>query len=610
MLFMLHLDMRPKETGLTNEGIERIVNFDWDVSTDEESGDEMEDISTDLVNNLERIVKTEEDAEMDIFENMKADNFERKPTILADNCFEKVDVKTLRWRKKPFIAPNSAWKEDDALNVNVVMKPVEYFFLFFDDQVIDLIRNQTELYGLQKHNMHLKCTEEDIKRYIGVLLYFGVLKLPQFKMGWAKELKLTAITNAMTRQRFEKLKQCLHFNNAEQPKKGDINYDKLHKIRPLLNILKENFSKLPQEEHQSVDEQIIAFKGRSSYKQYLPAKPHKWGLKMFTRAGISGLVYDFTMYVGEGTCPSYGLGLSSDVVLYLAKGLPKDKNFKLYFDNWFTSVSLLISLKEMGIFATRTVRRNRIRNCELLSDAELKKRGRGSYDMKCEINNNIICVKWFDNKSVQLISSCEDYQPTGICKRWSPKDKTYIDVERPAIVASYNRGMGGVDLADMLMELYKINHRSKKWYIRIFYWCLGTSVTNAWLLYRKHFKKINPNQRHISLLKFQMEIAHDLLQCTALLSKKRGRPSNVEKESSIVSIDSTPSSSPLQSKKYTFQPNPPNLLRYDKQEHWVVFGQKGRCRFCKTGTPMSKCIKCKIHLCCNTNKNCFLSYHT
>ena len=51
MLFMLHLDIRPKETGLTNEDIERIVNFDWDVSTDEESGDEMEDISTDLVNN-------------------------------------------------------------------------------------------------------------------------------------------------------------------------------------------------------------------------------------------------------------------------------------------------------------------------------------------------------------------------------------------------------------------------------------------------------------------------------------------------------------------------------------------------------------------------------
>jgi len=135
---------------------------------------------------------------------------------------------------------------------------------------------------------------------------------------------------------------------------------------------------------------------------------------MFTRAGTSGLVYNFTLYVGEGTCPCFGLGISSDVVLYLAKGLPEDKPFKLYFDNWFTSVSLLIALKEMGIFATGTIRKNRISNCQLLSDAELKKRGRGSFDTKYEVNKNLSCVKWFDNKSVQLLSSCEDHQPVGI----------------------------------------------------------------------------------------------------------------------------------------------------------------------------------------------------
>lgn len=123
-----------------------------------------------------------------------------------------------------------------------------------------------------------------------------------------------------------------------------------------------------------------------------------------------------------------------------------------------------------------------------------------------------VCVKWFDNKPVQLIFSCEGDQPVGICKRWSPKEKekAYIDISRPAIVASYNKGMGGVDLADMLMELYKINHRSKKWYIRIFYWCLGTSVTYAWLLYRKQLNLVNPNQKHIPLIKFQSEIAHEL----------------------------------------------------------------------------------------------------
>ncbi|XP_054083710.1 piggyBac transposable element-derived protein 2-like isoform X2 [Zeugodacus cucurbitae] len=605
--------MRPQDKGLSNEDVQRILNFDCDVSTDEESGDEIEDVSAVLEQNLQGIMERGESIEIGLLDNIITEDNEHESCSSEGFCIEKIDSKALKWRSKPFEAPESVWKADVDLEIHDVMMPVEYFSQFFDCRAIDLITQQTDLYGLQELGLELKCTSVEIRRYIGTLLYLGVLKLPQFKMAWSQNIKLTAITDSIPRNRFDKIKQCLHFNdNSKQPKKEDLNYDKLYKIRPLLDIIRENFNKLPQEEHQSVDEQIIAFKGRSTYKQYNPAKPHKWGLKMFTRAGTSGLVYDFTLYVGEGTCQSYGLGLSSDIVLYLAKTIPKHKNFKLYFDNWFTSVSLLIALKEMGIFATGTIRKNRISNCQLLSEAELKKRGRGSYDMKCETNHNIVCVRWFDNKPVQLISSHISHEPVGICKRWNPKEKTHVDVQRPAIVANYNKGMGGVDLADMLMELYKVNHRSRKWYIRIFYWCLGTSVTNAWLLYRKHLNLLHPKQKHIPLIKFQLEIADALLQSTSSavsMQRKRGRPSNAERNDSDTNSPSSSVSS-HNTKKYRFQPNPPETKRYDKTEHWVVFGEKGRCRLCKTGTPMSKCLKCKVHLCCNNNKNCFLSFHT
>ena len=76
-----------------------------------------------------------------------ADHFAPEPITLGYNCFKEVDIKTLRWSKNVFVAPKSEWKEDDALNLKVVMTPVEYFLLFFDNQVIDLIRNQTELYA-------------------------------------------------------------------------------------------------------------------------------------------------------------------------------------------------------------------------------------------------------------------------------------------------------------------------------------------------------------------------------------------------------------------------------------------------------------------------------
>lgn len=159
-------------------------------------------------------------------------------------------------------------------------------------------------------------------------------------------------------------------------------------------------------------------------KQYLPKKLYKWGFKMFTRAGVSGIIYDFAMYVGEGTCPSYGLGISSDIVLHLSKTIPENQNFKLFFDNWFTSVSLMIALKQRGILAVGTIRANRIKNCELKSEKELQKYGRGSSDLKFENVHNLIMCRWYDNKIEQLISNYIGENPMNTCNRWCQKEKS------------------------------------------------------------------------------------------------------------------------------------------------------------------------------------------
>jgi hypothetical protein len=45
--------------------------------------------------------------------------------------------------------------------------------------------------------------------------------------------------------------------------------------------------------------------------------------------------------------------------------------------------------------------------------------------------------------------------------------------------------MGGVDLQDMLVALYRTNIRVKRYYLRIVFHLLVMCV-NAWLLYRRH----------------------------------------------------------------------------------------------------------------------------
>ena len=53
------------------------------------------------------------------------------------------------------------------------------------------------------------------------------------------------------------------------------------------------------EQYNAVDEQIIPNKIKNFIKQYLSKKPHKWGLKVFSRCGSYGIIYKFEIYTGK-----------------------------------------------------------------------------------------------------------------------------------------------------------------------------------------------------------------------------------------------------------------------------------------------------------------------
>ena len=73
----------------------------------------------------------------------------------------------------------------------------------------------------------------------------------------------------------------------------------------------------------SVDETMIPFKGRLSFKQYIRDKPVKHGIKVFVLAdGKYGYIKRIQIYTGKNSTLSQNeLGLSTKVVLDLVKGL-------------------------------------------------------------------------------------------------------------------------------------------------------------------------------------------------------------------------------------------------------------------------------------------------
>ncbi|XP_048064107.1 piggyBac transposable element-derived protein 3-like [Megalobrama amblycephala] len=218
----------------------------------------------------------------------------------------------------------------------------------------------------------------------------------------------------------------------------------------------------------------------------------------------------------------------------------------------------------------------------------------GQVDFRVNQDNNII-VRWFDNKAVNLISSFVGIEPVGNVKRWDRKSKTHIMVPRPAIVEAYNKFMGGVDLLDMLSALYKFSFRSRRWYMYIWWHTVTVAVINAWNLYRRDQKMLDPKMKTMALRRFQALVGTSLT--SAGKAKKVGRP---------LSCPEAAPSAPRKRSSCSVSLD----VRRDAMDHFPTWETRQRCKHC-TNNHFSHvyCEKCKVHLCLNKDRNCFRDYH-
>ena len=72
--------------------------------------------------------------------------------------------------------------------------------------------------------------------------------------------------------------------------------------------------------------------------------------------------------------------------------------------------------------------------------------------------------------------------------------------------------MGGVDLQDQIISLYRISYRSKK-YHRIIFHLFDMAVVNTWLLYRLDAVKLKISEsKQMGLSEFKTQIAFSLMK--------------------------------------------------------------------------------------------------
>lgn len=136
--------------------------------------------------------------------------------------------------------------------------------------------------------------------------------------------RVEPIAKIMPIKRFKKIREAIHANdNSKAPKHGDVNFDKLYKVRPVVDKLNKEFMcQSICSSSQSIDEAMILFKGRSSIKQYMPLKPMKRGYKVWMRAdSCTGYAYQFSIYTGKSDDGQTSVGLGGKVVLSLCEAL-------------------------------------------------------------------------------------------------------------------------------------------------------------------------------------------------------------------------------------------------------------------------------------------------
>ncbi|CAG4938141.1 unnamed protein product [Parnassius apollo] len=333
----------------------------------------------------------------------------------------------------------------------------------------------------------------------------------------------------MSLNKFEKIRKTLYFNdNSKDLPRNNSEHDRIFKIRLVMNSLNEVYSKVTLEEHLCVDEQMCSTKARNTLKRYNPNQPNKWGYKIFVLSDVSGLAYKTEIKTGKENVvlqEEPDLGASSNVVTRLARIIPRHQNFQLCFDNYFTSRRLLEYLAKEGIHSLGTT------------------------------------VAWKDNKILFLASTFAGQKPEADVRRWDKQKSKYATIKRPYVVGEYNRHMGGVDLIDSIMGIYKIRLRSKRWQVRLFYHYLYFTMANAWLLYKRvsKYKKLSASSI-LSSADFRQEVAVTLCKMVT----KSGMSGRRSLETDIQA----------KKRKGPAQYVPPMAVRQDQIGHWPQWSNK------------------------------------
>lgn len=356
--------------------------------------------------------------------------------------------------------------------------------LFLTPEIIDGIVLQTNrearrrIRAWNERNPENQCAEwkpvndKEIVAFMGLCILAGVYRAnhePQSNL-WSEREGRQVFIATMSRTRFRCIMKYMRFDD-KATRDERLNHDKLAAFRDIWTMFVAQLTKfyVPGPDL-CVDEQLVAYRGRCNFRQYIPSKPAKYGIKIWWCCD-AGTSYPLTgdIYLGrqEGTQRETGQG--ARVVKQLVSPW-RHSGRNVVADNFFSSVDLAEQLLADQMTYVGTIRSNKPH----VPEAMKASRGRQELSTLFGFHDQLTLVSYVPKpgKAVLAISTLHH-------------DAT-IDVQmknKPEVILHYNGTKSGVDNMDHLATMHTTRRKINRWPMVLFFNILDIAGIAAFILW-------------------------------------------------------------------------------------------------------------------------------
>ncbi|XP_046400897.1 piggyBac transposable element-derived protein 2-like [Ischnura elegans] len=210
------------------------------------------------------------------FSNLEAGSYRKK-----DRSWNKLTLKT---NNMPPSEPVRMQPKPELLDKS----PLEMFKRVWDENFVNMICIETNKYAVRKGLSNAEFSVDDLYKYLGVLLLSGYCCVPFRRMYWEtkRDTFHFLVAGSMSRNKFDLIHKCLHFNDNAQIDSTD----RIYKVRPVAYHMNKKFTEIIEclGSEFSLDEGMEPYFGRHSMKQFIRGNPSI----LVAKYGVLGLQKD------------------------------------------------------------------------------------------------------------------------------------------------------------------------------------------------------------------------------------------------------------------------------------------------------------------------------